>query len=226
MQYLILFLEGVITFISPCLLPMLPIYLTYFVGESTDENLANNKSLALKNAIGFVIGFSIVFVILGATASSIGILLKQYRTIVNIVTGLVIIIFGLSYLDILYLPFLNKMFRMESKVEPVEFGKAIIFGMVFSIGWTPCVSTFLGSALLVAANSNTVVEGSLLLLCYSLGLGLPFILSAILIDKMTKTLDFISKNYKTIKKFSGIMLIVLGLLIMSGYMHRLMAMFM
>ena len=218
-------MEGIITFISPCLLPMLPIYLTYFIGDVSDENLGDNKHKAFKNAIGFVIGFSIVFVLLGATASSIGILLKQYRTIVNIVTGLFIIVFGLSYLDIIKLPILNKFFRVESKVEPVKFGKAIIFGMIFSIGWTPCVSTFLGSALLVAANSDTVAQGSLLLLSYSLGLGLPFIVSAILIDKMTKTLEFINKNYKTIKRFSGVLLIILGILIMSGYMHRIMSIF-
>lgn len=221
MKYLILFLEGIITFISPCLLPMLPIYLTYFIGETSDEYLSKNKSKAFINAIGFVIGFSLIFILLGATASSMGILLKQYKHIVNIVTGVFIILFGLSYLDVIKISFLNKIIRINSTVEPIKFTKAIIFGMVFALGWTPCVGTFLGSALLVAANSNTIWEGIFLLLSYSLGLGIPFILSALLIDSMTGTLEFINKNYNIIKKFSALLLIFIGLAILTGYMDKI-----
>ena len=139
MQYVLTFLEGIITFISPCLLPMLPVYVTFFAGAGESEN---SKSKTLKNALGFVLGFTIVFVTLGAFAGTVGQFLRRYETVVNIITGSIVIIFGLSFLNIVKIPFLsNVKVRSVNKINH-SFWSTALFGMVFSIGWTPCVGTF------------------------------------------------------------------------------------
>ena len=228
MDYLILFMEGIITFISPCLLPMLPIYITYFIGDiqGDSSNKNSEKLRALKNSAGFVLGFSIIFVLLGAAAGTVGRFMFEHNRIINIVTGVIIILFGLSYLGVIKLSFLNKTIRAKNDVEPVKFSKAVLFGMIFSIGWTPCVGTFLGSALLIAANSQTVVKGSLMLLSFSMGLGIPFMISAVLLDQMMGAIGFIKRNYNTINKIAGIFLIFIGLLMVSGYFQRFLVIFM
>lgn len=214
MEYVISFLEGIITFISPCLLPMLPIYISYFMGGSEEKN----KNNAVKNSVGFVIGFTIVFLILGAFAGTVGVLLKQYETIVNIITGIIVIIFGLNFIGILKIGFLNNTYKKDTKVKDLNMFSSILFGMVFSIGWTPCVGAFLGSALMLASHQGSVLKGMLMLICYSLGLGIPFIASAVLIDKLKSTFDFIKRNYKVINVISGSILIVVGLLMATGKM--------
>ena len=158
MEYLITFLEGLVTFISPCLLPMLPIYLSYLAGGSIREN----KASALRNAVGFVLGFSITFIALGALAGTLGAALRQHQTAVNIVSGLIVILFGLSFLGVL--PF--ELFRgIRSKgVQKTGFFPSVVFGMVFSVGWTPCVGAFLGSALMLASQQGSTVKGVLLLI--------------------------------------------------------------
>lgn len=227
MEYLILFLEGVITFISPCLLPMLPIYITYFIGDVEQSDTSGEHKLrALKNSAGFVLGFSIVFVLLGAAAGTVGRFMFEHSRLINIITGAVIIFFGLSYLGVIKLSILSGTYRAKSDIEPVKFGKAVLFGMVFSIGWTPCVGTFLGSALLIAANSQTVVKGSLMLLSFSMGLGIPFMISAVLLDKMMGAIDFIDKHHAIIHKLAGILLILIGITMMTGHFAKLLTVFM
>lgn len=226
MEYLVLFLEGIITFISPCLLPMLPIYITYFIGDVGEQEQAGGHKLrAFVNSLGFVIGFTIVFVALGAMAGTFGRFMYDHQRLINIITGIIIVVFGLSYLGIIKLSFLNQSFGVKNEVEPVKFGKAILFGMIFSIGWTPCVSTFLGSALLIAANSQTVLKGSLMLLSFSMGLGIPFMISAVLLDQMMGAINFIKKNYLLINKIAGIFLIVIGIMMMSGYFAKFLNLF-
>ena len=136
MQYFISFLEGIITFISPCLLPMLPIYISYFAGGEEKDT-----KRVVKNALGFILGFTAVFVALGALAGSFGKLLKEYKLIVDIVTGLVVIFFGLNFLGVFKLN-IFKGTRM-SRTENMGFFSAALFGIVFSVGWTPCVGVFL-----------------------------------------------------------------------------------
>lgn len=218
MQYLILFLEGIITFISPCILPMLPIYISYFIG-----NEDKNKKSALINSIGFVIGFSIIFTILGIGASIFGIFIKQYINIFNFLGGGILIIFGLSYMDIIKIGFLQRQFKIKYTVKYFSFGKSLIFGFIFAIGWTPCVGTFLGSALMIASQSNHMIEGFTMLLVYSLGLGIPFIISALLVDSLKSTFDFIKRNYKVINNISGIFLIVIGVFMMTGYLSKILS---
>ncbi|HKM04368.1 MAG TPA: cytochrome c biogenesis CcdA family protein [Lachnospiraceae bacterium] len=212
MQYLIAFLEGIITFVSPCLLPMLPIYISYFAGGS------ENKKKTIKNAFGFVLGFSIIFLLLGAFAGTIGNLLTQHKSIVHIVTGAIVLVFGLNYIGILKLRFLNNSRKLNYNNQSTGFGSSIIFGMVFSIGWTPCVGAFLGSALMLASERGSMIQGMFMLSAYSIGLGIPFILSAILIDKLKGTIQFIKNHYKMINFIAGLFLIVMGVLMMTGYM--------
>ena len=214
MQYIIAFLEGIITFISPCLLPMLPIYISYFAGggERTSRK-------TLSGALGFVTGFTVVFVALGALAGTVGSFLRQYQTAVNIVSGLVVIFFGLNFLGVFKLNlFRGSKRRMDT--SDMGFLSAMLFGMIFSIGWTPCVGAFLGSALMLASQQGHVIEGMLMLLAYSLGLGIPFVLSAVLIDYLKSAFNWIKKNYKVINIVSGSLLVLIGILMATGMLGR------
>lgn len=217
MQYLISFLEGIITFISPCLLPMLPVYVSYFAGGGE-----RSMGKTLKAALGFVTGFSITFIALGALAGTMGGFLKSHQTAVNIVSGLVVIFFGLSFLGIIRLNIFHGSSRSVN-TENMGFFSALVFGLVFSIGWTPCVGAFLGSALMLASQQGHVTEGMLMLLCYSLGLGIPFVVSALLIDYLKTAFDWIKRNYNVINAVCGWLLVLIGILMATGMMGRILA---
>lgn len=215
MQYLISFLEGIITFISPCLLPMLPIYISYFAGGGE-----RSTKKTLTGALGFILGFTLVFVSMGALAGTLGGFLKTYQTAVNVVSGLVVIVFGLNYLGVLRF----NLFRGSSRrmdASDLGFGSAVLFGVIFSVGWTPCVGAFLGSALMLASQQGTALVGMGMLLCYSAGLGVPFILSAVLIDRLKVTFDWIKRHYNVINRVCGLFLIVIGLAMATGLLGRL-----
>lgn len=215
MQYLISFLEGIITFISPCLLPMLPIYISYFAGGGTGEG---KRGKTLRNALGFVAGFTLVFITLGAFAGSVGLLLRRHTTVVNLITGGIVILFGLNFMGVLKIGFLNETHRRHGNVKNLGFLTSLLFGIVFSIGWTPCVGAFLGSALMLASQQASAAQGILMLLCYSLGLGIPFVASALLIDRLKSAFGWIKSHYKIINIVSGSLLVVVGILMMTGYM--------
>ncbi|HIW80400.1 MAG TPA: cytochrome c biogenesis protein CcdA [Candidatus Acetatifactor stercoripullorum] len=217
MQYFISFLEGIITFISPCLLPMLPIYISFFAGGGE-----RSTKKTLTGALGFVLGFTVVFVAMGALAGTVGSFLREYQTAVNIVSGLIVVFFGLHFLGVIKIN-LFRGNRRSVNTENMGFFSAALFGIVFSLGWTPCVGAFLGSALMLASQQGHVATGMLMLLCYSLGLGLPFLISALLIDKLKSTFDFIKRNYKIINLICGGLLIVVGISMMTGLMGRLLA---
>ena len=212
MQYLILFLEGIITFVSPCLLPMIPVYASYFAGGE------RSRRKTLLGALGFVLGFTLVFVALGALAGTLGGFLKRYQTVVDIVTGGIVILFGLQFLGVFKLPiFRGGCGRMQGTSG---FFASVLFGIVFSVGWTPCVGAFLGSALMLVASQGHVVEGMLMLLCYSLGLGIPFVFGAVLIDRLKSAFDFVKRHYRVINVSSGAFLILIGALMASGLFGR------
>ena len=217
MTYVISFLEGIITFISPCLLPMLPIYLSYFAGNATQEK--ETSARVLKNVLGFVLGFTLVFVAMGALAGTLGGLVRRYQGAVNLVTGAVVVFFGLNFLGVFRVNLFHGSRRAMSN-RPLGFGSALLFGIVFSVGWTPCVGAFLGSALMMASQQGKVLVGILMLLCYSLGLGIPFVLSALLIDRLRGTFDFIKRHYRVVNLICGMMLIVIGVLMMAGLLGR------
>ena len=217
MQYMISFLEGIITFISPCLLPMLPIYISYFAGGGE-----RSTRKTLTGALGFVTGFTLVFVAMGALAGTVGGFLKTHQTAVNLISGLIVIFFGLNFLGVFKL----ELFRGGSgrmNTGNLNFFSALLFGMIFSLGWTPCVGVFLGSALMLASQQGHVVEGMLMLLAYSMGLGIPFLLSAVLIDYLKSAFNWIKRNYKTINLVSGGFLILVGVLMATGTLGRLLA---
>jgi len=217
MQYVISFLEGIITFISPCLLPMLPIYVSYFAGGGE-----RSTGKTLGGALGFVTGFTAVFMAMGALAGTLGGFLRTYQTAVNIVSGLVVILFGLNYLGVLKLT----LFKGGSRgvnTRNMGFFSALVFGVIFSLGWTPCVGAFLGSALLLASQQGHVLEGMLMLLAYSMGLGIPFVLSAVLIDYFKSAFQWIKRNYKVINTVSGCLLILIGILMATGTLGRLLS---
>jgi len=219
MQYLISFLEGIITFISPCILPMLPIYVTYFAGggERTPRK-------TVTNAAGFVLGFTIIFVLMGVLAGTVGRFLAEYQTAVNVVSGAIVIFFGLTYLGVLKVN-LFKGINKSVDTSDLGFFSSLTFGLIFSIGWTPCVGAFLGSALMLASQQGQVLAGSLMLLIYSVGLGIPFIISAVLIDQLKNAFSWIKRNYKVINVVCGIFLIVIGVLMATGMMGRFLVIF-
>jgi len=215
MQYIISFLEGIITFISPCLLPMLPIYISYFAGGGE-----RSVKRTVTNASGFVLGFTIIFVAMGALAGTLGSFLTKHQIWVNVIGGGIVVLFGLNYMGILKL----NLFRGGARgLRDGEMGffSALVFGLVFSVGWTPCVGAFLGSALMLASQQGHVLEGMGMLLCYSLGLGIPFLFSAVLIDKLKSTFNFIKQHYAIINKICGGLLILIGILMATGTLGRL-----
>lgn len=219
LQYFISFLEGIITFISPCLLPMLPIYISYFA------NGENNRKRTLKSAIGFVLGFTIVFVSLGAFAGGIGSLVQKYSNVVNVVTGFIVIILGLNFMGVIKIGLLNRTKKSAQNIQNTNFLSSVLFGIVFSIGWTPCVGTFLGSALMMASQKGTMLSGIFMLIAYSAGLGIPFTISALLLDRLKGTFDIIKSHYRMINIVSGIILILVGIMMISGTLGYLLTLF-
>ena len=210
MEYIITFLEGIISFVSPCMLPMIPLYISYFSGNTEEKN---RKTFA--RVIAFVCGFTLVFCLMGFLAGTVGNLLIRYEKIINIICGIIVILFGLNYLDIIKLPFLKGTGKF---IEVKNIFSAFLFGIIFSINITPCTGAFLGSALMMASASQTFLKGIILLFTYSLGLGVPLIISAILIEKLKTTFTFIKKHYKIINIISGSFLIIIGVLMSFGIM--------
>ena len=211
MQFLVSFLEGIVTFISPCLLPMLPVYISYFAGGQ------QNSRKTLTNALGFILGFTVLFTAMGALAGTVGSFLSKYQMVANILSGLVVVFFGLNIMGIIKLNLFKGSARMQ--VGNLGFFSSFVFGMVFSIGWTPCVGAFLGSALMLASQQGHVLEGTLMLLSYSLGLGIPFLLSAVLIDQMKGAFAFIKRHYTMINYICGGLLVLMGILMATGILN-------
>lgn len=215
MQFLVSFLEGIITFVSPCLLPMIPIYVTYF--SAGDEQ---RTVVVLRNALGFVLGFTIIFVAMGALAGTLGSFLIAHRMILNIICGLIVVFFGLYFLGYIKLDLLRGMDAPLGE-RHLGFFSSALFGIVFSIGWTPCVGAFLGSALALASQQGSALSGILMLLCYSAGLGIPFVASALLIDKLKGAFDAIKRHYDVITKACGWLLVAIGVLMATGLLGNL-----
>ena len=223
MQYFISFLEGIITFISPCLLPMLPVYVSYFAGGLQSEagtDPAKSTRRTLSNALGFILGFTLVFVAMGALAGGLGGLLLRYQTAVNLVTGVIVVFFGLNYLGILNVNLFKGIQGGCMAGRQLGFFSALTFGAVFSVGWTPCVGAFLGSALMLASQQGQMLTGILMLLAYSMGLGIPFFISALLIDQLKSTFNLVKRHYGIINKVCGGFLVLIGGLMMTGLMGR------
>nr|WP_243426527.1 cytochrome c biogenesis CcdA family protein [Caldicoprobacter guelmensis] len=210
------FVEGVASFLSPCVLPLIPVYLAYLTGQSI-ENLFKEPSKAyykgVLNAFLFVAGFSIVFISMGAVASSFGRFLVEYRDVIRRISGVLIVLFGLFHVGLIPIPFLNYEKRFNIGIGGPGFVTSILMGMGFGFGWTPCVGPMLASALVMASQAHTIGEGIGLLAIYSLGLGLPFMVLALGIRVLWKPVKKVYKYMDVIRWISGGLLIIIGLLI-------------
>ena len=201
MSYWFTFLEGVVSFVSPCMLPLLPVYVAYF---AADEATGRQK---FARALAFVCGFSLIFIALGVFAGTLGAALAAHRTAVDVVCGILVIVFGLGYLGLFRLPFsgVKGTHRLNGIVP------AFLFGFVYSVNLTPCVGAFLGAALMQAASEGGAAKGALLLTAYSLGLGVPFVVSAALLGKFGSAFGFVKRHYNVINPVCGGLLVVFGL---------------
>lgn len=206
-EYLLLFIEGILAFISPCFLPMIPVYLTYLIGQGNQDQ----KKL-IANALGFILGFTLVFVALGMTASQLSKFFVEERLLFQQVGGVLLILFGLNMAGLFRLGFLNRDTRFQLKTKKEGFFPSLLFGVIISFGWSPCLGAFLGAALIQAGNSQTIWIGGFKLLVFSIGLGVPFFISAILFNNLTNVFQTIKKHYNTISLISGIFLIIMGIL--------------
>jgi len=217
----IAFFAGIISFISPCVLPLIPGYVSFICGTTLNELDNKSKNFILKKSIFFSVGFSLVFISLGATATFIGSFLLQNSKILSIGSGVIIIFFGMYLLELIKINFLNKSFGNFN----IKYSNNLLFpfivGVGFGFGWTPCIGPILGSILAFASMEDSIYKGILLLSLYSLGLAVPFVLSSLLIKKFL----IFSKNAKNylikVKKISGIILIITGILIVTGKLQIL-----
>ncbi len=207
MELFIIFIEGIASFLSPCVLPMLPMYVSYFAGQDKDFKRT------IINSLGFVLGFTIIFVLLGVFASTLGKLITANSKYINIIFGIIVILFGLHYMGILNIRILNKSMGIKKNNDKLSFFSAIIFGMIFSVCWTPCVGVFLSSALMMSATSENILKGGIMLFIYSIGLGIPFILTSIFLERLKNTFNLIKKHYNIINKIAGIILIFSGIIL-------------
>jgi len=218
--YTVLFslLMGVTSFASPCILPLIPSYVSYITGISYDDLVSpgsrgRNTKFLLLHAVVFVAGFTIIFVLLGATASIAGGILSQHLESIRIIGGIFVILMGIFVMDVLKIPFLQQEARLHLKTRPAGYAGTLVIGMVFAAGWTPCTGPFLGSVLTLSMETRTVGTGMVLLTFYSLGIGIPFILSSIAISTFLSSFHIVRKHFKTIKMISGIILVIMGVLL-------------
>ena len=215
------FLAGLISFLSPCVLPLIPGYIAYISGTSFDKIKYKKKNLIIIKTIFFTLGFSIVFIILGSTASFMGKFFLTNSNIFRIVAGIIIILFSLQLIGIFNFNFMNKDIRIFTNQYNNSLAFPLIVGAAFGFGWTPCIGPILGSIITLAALEDNVEKGILLLSFYSLGLAIPFIISGILIDKFSS----FSKNFKkytsAVTKFGGIILLITGITILTGHLQIL-----
>jgi len=210
------FVAGLLSFISPCVLPLLPVYLSFISGVGV-EQLAGHRRRLLWTSLLFVAGFTLVFVLMGAGAGGVGRLLVHYRRELTIAAGAFIAFSGLVVAGVIPLP------KPVMRVSPTRRGAggAFVTGMALAVGWTPCVGYVLGAILSMAASSHSAVSGSILLLVYSAGLGLPFVLAAVAFDWVSARLGVVKRHYRGIQIAAGILLVAFGILMMFGVLDQM-----
>ena len=211
------FVAGLVSFISPCVLPLVPSYLTFITGISL-EDVQSSRRFALLHAFLFVIGFSIVFVTMGVAASALGRLLLVHREWVARVGGVIIILFGLYLVGAFNLPFLGRDTRVHLRNKPLGYFGTVIVGMAFGAGWSPCLGPILGSILTYAATAGDAGRGAVLLTAYSAGLAVPFLISAVALEELIVFAQRNRARLAWLTKASGVLLIVVGVLLVSGYL--------
>lgn len=210
------FLAGLLSFLSPCVLPLLPVYLSFISGVGV-ERLSSERRRLLWTSLLFVAGFTMVFVAMGAGAGGVGRLLIRYRHELTIAAGAFIAVSGFVVAGVIHLP--EPVMRMKPRHAGA--GGALLTGAALAIGWTPCVGYVLGAILSMAASSQSAVSGSLLLLVYSAGLGVPFVLAALAFDWMNVRLGVVKRHYRAIQVGAGVLLVVFGVLMMLGVLEQM-----
>ena len=208
---------GLMSFLSPCVLPIVPPYLAYMSGVALSDVENNKGQLKIVfTALFFVLGLSTVFIFLGFSASAIGAVFFEYQSLLNTIAGLVIMLFGLHFLDIYRLQFLEREARFEvANIQGTAFGSYVL-GLAFAFGWTPCIGPQLGAILSLAASSASIAKGTVLLAFYAMGLGIPFLVFAIFITRLDSTLKFLKQYLKIIERIMGLLLWTVGLLMLTG----------
>ena len=218
------FLAGLASFLSPCVLPLVPIYLAQLVGHSVyqaDQNNVGNRLNTFLHALMFVVGFTLAFVSLGATASTVGSFLSTYQFLLRQIGGLILILFGLQMIGILKIPWVYLQKRFEFHPSRPSYSASLLFGIIFAIGWTPCVGLILGPILSLAASAATLRQGVLLLLVYSLGLGIPFLLLGLGVDQLSRGLKWLKPHLGKIEIGTGIVMILAGIFIFFNLLPSL-----
>jgi cytochrome c-type biogenesis protein len=212
------FLAGLASFLSPCVLPLVPIYLAQLVGQSIYQSTGNEEEhagrfITFLHALTFMFGFTLAFIALGATASTLGGVLRANQFVLRQVGGIILIIIGLHLTGILKLPFLYWQKRFEFRPARPNYPASFVIGLIFAIGWTPCIGLILGPILALAANAATLRQGVLLLLAYSLGLGVPFLLLGLGLDRFSKILKWLKPHLGKVEIGTGVIMILVGLMI-------------
>ncbi|WP_084138626.1 cytochrome c biogenesis CcdA family protein [Halalkalibacter okhensis] len=223
LSILVAFTAGLLSFLSPCVFPLLPAYISTLTGSTVSDKVNVNKKLVFTRSISFILGFSIIFVLLGVSASFIGQMFMENRNIVEKISGLLIIIFGLQMVGLLQLKFLMREKRIHMQSKRAGAGPSFLIGMAFAFGWSPCVGVVLSSILLLAASHETVSSGVILLSVYSLGLGIPFLMVSILVTYSLKVVRNINSILPKLSVVNGWILIGLGLLLFTGQFQRISA---
>ncbi len=220
------FLAGLVSFLSPCVLPLVPGYISIISGSSLDQLKAQEKDSALfrtvlMNSIMFIIGFSITFILLGATATWIGQVFLRRRRLLGQLAGLILIVFGIHLMGIFKINFLYRDKRFHNVEKPRGLLGALVLGFAFAFGWTPCIGPILSGVLTIASTKQTVTEGMFLLAVYSAGLGIPFILTSLALNKFLTFYGRFKKHFHTVEVVSGALVVAVGVLILTGSLTRL-----
>lgn len=217
---------GLLSFLSPCVLPLIPAYVSYLTGATAVDWARGSQAAAWQaawRALAFILGFSLVFVSLGASASLIGHFLLAYRVLVRQIAGIFIIAMGIYMTGLIRLPGLYREQRVDYRPRAMGFWPAVGLGMAFAVGWTPCVGPVLASILMVAANSHTVGQGAYLLALYSLGLGLPFFLAALLIGWFGRFRQALNRYLPYVSLVGGLILVIFGILVLTNRVQLFLA---
>ncbi|MDU1442888.1 MAG: cytochrome c biogenesis protein CcdA [Clostridium cochlearium] len=213
------FSSGILSFLSPCVLPLVPIYLTYLTGSSIEEINNKNKLTVIYKAVGFTLGFTLIFIIMGISVTSLGQLFDRNKDIFRKIGGIIIIVFGLHIMGVVKI---KTFYYQKTMLQPQKFKSGLssfFIGMAFAIGWTPCVGPMLASILIYAGNTKTLASGIKLLIAYSVGLGIPFIISGFLVDFISGYIKRFSKYFNVVSIISGVILIFMGIMTFTNKMY-------
>ena len=222
------FLAGVVSFVSPCVLPLVPSYITFITGLSFDELTATDQGprvrrLTLIHSLAFILGFSMVFIALGATATAAGQFLREHQDTLRIAGGILIVFFGIYLTGIIQIPFLSRERKVHLTGKPLGVLGSVLVGITFAAGWTPCIGPILASILLYASTAQTVGTGILLLSVYSLGLGVPFLIASLGMNSFLAASSRLRRSLRTIEVVSGAILIVFGLALVTNLFSNFVA---